>query len=168
MYEDVRVSVGHDFEAIYRSVFPRLVSLGAVKTGRIDVARELAQETMLRAHARWSELADHQAPEAWCHVVMTNLLIDHHRSSTSEARATERLGRRLGETSSTPALDRWNEIVAPLPDRQRLIVTLYYAEDCSVGEIAETLGATRSAVKAALFKARRTLRQQLEQGVDHG
>ena len=62
MYEDVRVSVGHDFEAIYRSVFPRLVSLGAVKTGRIDVARELAQETMLRAHARWSELADHQAP----------------------------------------------------------------------------------------------------------
>lgn len=159
------MALTHDFESVFREVFPRLVSLGALKTGRSDIARDLAQETMLRAHARWDELAGYDSPAAWCHTVMTNLLVDHHRSAASERRAVDRLGGRLADDVSdvtTPALDRWNELVAPLPDRHRTIVTLYYAEDLSVGQIATLLGTTRGAVKAALFKARRTLRRQLD------
>ena len=162
------VAVTHDFETVFREVFPRLVSLGTLKTGRADVARDLAQETMLRAHARWDELSTYDAPAAWCHTVMTNLLIDHHRSATSERRAVERLGERPAadpsEATATPALDRWNELVAPLPDRHRTIVTLYYADDLSIAQIAQLLGMTRGAVKAALFKARRTLRRHLDDG----
>lgn len=162
------MAVTHDFEAVFRDVWPRLVSLGTLRTGRTDIARELAQETMLRAHARWDELATYDAPAAWCHTVMTNLLIDHHRSATSERRAVDRLGERAtGERApdlggATPALDRWNELVAPLPDQQRTVVTLFYADDLSVGQIATLLGMTRGAVKAALFKARRTLRRHLD------
>ena len=158
------MAVTHDFEMVFRDVFPRLVSLGTLKTGRVDVARDLAQETMLRAHARWGELAAYDSPAAWCHTVMSNLLVDHHRSAASERRAVDRLSGRPdpGDISATPALDRWNELVAPLPDRQRAIVTLYYADDLSVGQIATLLGMTRGAVKAALFKARRTLRRHLD------
>lgn len=152
----------HEFETVFREVYPRLVSLGTLKTGRADVARDLAQETMLRAHARWRELATYDAPDAWCRTVMTNLLIDHHRSSASERRAVERLGRRTTEADpASPALDRWNAIVAPLPERQRTIVTLYYADDLAVGQIADLLGMSSGAVKAALFKARRTLRSRM-------
>jgi RNA polymerase sigma-70 factor (ECF subfamily) len=159
----VTVAIAHDFDAVFRDVWPRLVSLGTVRTGRIDIARDLAQETMLRAHARWAELSTYDAPAAWCHTVMTNLLIDHHRSATSERRAVDRLGGRASDHGApTPALDRWNELVAPLPDRQRTVVTLYYADDLSVAQIANLLGMTRGAVKAALFKARRTLRQHLD------
>lgn len=159
------MALTHDFESVFREVFPRLVSLGALKTGRTDVARELAQETMLRAHAHWDELSGYDSPAAWCHTVMTNLLVDHHRSAASERRAVDRLGGRLTDDFSdvsTPALDRWNELVAPLPDQHRTIVTLYYAEDLSVGQIAILLGMTRGAVKAVLFKARRTLRRHLD------
>ena len=162
------MALTHDFETVFREVFPRLVSLGTLQTGRIDVARDLAQETMLRAHARWDEIAGYDSPAAWCHTVMTNLLVDHHRSAASERRAVDRLGRRHpdvtpdADATSTPALDRWNELVAPLPDRHRTIVTLYYADDLSVGQIATLLGMTRGAVKAALFKARRTLRRHLD------
>ena len=74
------MAVTHDYETVFREVFPRLVSLGTLKTGRADVARDLAQETMLRAHARWDELSTYDAPAAWCHTVMTNLLVDHHRT----------------------------------------------------------------------------------------
>jgi RNA polymerase sigma-70 factor (ECF subfamily) len=165
----VTVTVAHDYEEVFRDVFPWLVSLGVLKTGRVDSARDLAQETMLRAHTRWDELATYDAPAAWCHTVMTNLLVDHHRSATSEQRAVERLGRRSetaadrnDDATATPALDRWHEIVAPLPDRQRLVVTLYYADDLSVGQIANLLGTSRGAVKAALFKARRALRSGLD------
>lgn len=159
------VATTHDFDTVFREVFPRLVSLGALKTGRTDIARDLAQETMLRAHARWEELSTYDAPASWCHTVMTNLLIDHHRSVVSERRAVDRLGDRLADETRqdrTPitALDRWNELVAPLPDRHRMIVTLYYSDDLSVAQIAALLGTSRGAVKAALFKARRTLRKK--------
>lgn len=155
------VAVTHDFETVFREVFPRLVSLGTLKTGRVDVARELAQETMLRAHARWDQLAGYDSPAAWCHTVMTNLLVDHHRSAVSERRAVDRLGESAPtdpDTAATTALDRWNELVGVLPEHHRTVVTLYYADDLSVGQIATLLGTSRGAVKAALFKARRTLR----------
>ena len=168
MYEDVTVAVDSDFEALFRDVFPRLVSLGALKTGRVDVARDLAQETMTRAHARWDELATYDAPAAWCRTVMVNLLIDHHRSQAAERRAVDRLSTADATVSSTaaepaPSLDEWNELVAPLPGRQRMIVTLYYADDLTVGQIAQLLDTSRGAIKAALFKARRTLRQRLDE-----
>jgi RNA polymerase sigma-70 factor (ECF subfamily) len=169
------VTVVHDFDTVFREVFPRLVSLGALRTGRVDVARELAQETMLRAHTRWAQLSTYDAPAAWCHTVMSNLLVDHHRSTQAEQRAVDRLGGRQvtgdgDDTAAGPALDRWNELVAPLPDHQRSVVTLYYADDLSVGQIASLLGTTRGAVKATLFKARHVLRRQLdaEEGPAHG
>jgi RNA polymerase sigma-70 factor (ECF subfamily) len=163
------MTVETEFETLFRDVFPRLVSLGALRTGSVDIARELAQETMARAHARWDELATYDAPAAWCRTVMVNLLIDHHRSSAAEQRAIDRLAGAPGHASPiTPALDEWTELVAPLPEQQRTIVTLYYADDLTVGQIAQLLGTSRGAIKAALFKARRTLRRRLDEETRDG
>lgn len=158
------MTVDGDFETLYHDVYPSLVSLGALKTGRVDIARELAQETMMRAHARWDDLRTYDVPAAWCRTVMTNLLIDHHRTQAAEQRAVDRVGGSPDTPVAAPAptLDEWNRLVAPLPDRQRLIVTLYYADDLTVGQIAQLLDTTRGAVKASLFKARRTLRRRLD------
>lgn len=158
------MTVDSDFDTLFRDVFPRLVSLGSLKTGRVDIARDLAQETMARAHARWDELSTYDAPAAWCRTVMVNLLIDHHRNQAAEQRAVDRLSTSAAPAENpTPALDEWTELVAPLPDRQRMIVTLFYADDLTVGQIAQLLDTSRGAIKAALFKARRTLRQRLDE-----
>lgn len=157
------MTVESDFETLFRDVYPRLVSLGALKTGRIDIARDLAQETMARAHARWDDVATYDAPAAWCRTVMVNLLIDHHRSTAAEQRAVDRIrADDARQRAETPVLDQWNELVAPLPDRQRMIVTLYYADDLTVGQIAQLLDTSKGAIKAALFKARRTLRRRID------
>jgi RNA polymerase sigma-70 factor (ECF subfamily) len=161
------MTVDSEFETLFRTQFPRLVSLGVAMTGRRDVADDLAQETMLRAHRRWSDVATFDAPAAWCRKVMVNLLIDHHRSVTAERVAVERIGARDDRTAPAPALDRWFEIVGTLPERQRIIVTLYYADDLSVDEIADTLGLTAGGVKASLFKARHSLRRRLDAEEDH-
>ncbi len=157
------MAVGSDFQTLFREVYPRLVSLGTLKSGRPDIARELAQETMARAHDRWSDVGAYEAPAAWCRTVMVNLLIDHHRSTAAERRAIDRLAHRAAPPPTpTPALDEWNELLAPLSERQRLIVTLHYADDLSTGQIAQLLDTSRGAVKATLFKARRTMRRRLE------
>lgn len=167
MCKGVIVAEALGFEAFYRTEFPRLVSLATLKTGRVDVARELAQETLARAHAHWAEIATYDSPEAWCRRVLTNLLIDHHRTSAAERRAVERLEGRAAP-APRPASDGWERLVAPLPDRQRLIVSLFYGDDLTVQQIAQMLDTTQGAVKASLFKARRTLRRRLDEENSHG
>ena len=44
------------------------------------------------------------------------------------------------------------------------MVALYYADDLSIDEIAETLDIAAGTVKALLWKARRRLEQYLEEG----
>jgi RNA polymerase sigma-70 factor (ECF subfamily) len=162
-------TVSTDYETMFREQFPRLVSLGVVMTGRRDIAHELAQETLLRAHRRWDEVSRYDAPAAWCRRVMANLVIDHQRSAASERRAVERLGAAPTRDVDGPALAEWSRLVAGLPERQRAVVTLYYADDRSVDEIADLLDVSAGTVKTTLFKARRSLARHLDAGGErHG
>ena len=128
------------FDELFVVEYPRLVALGVAMSGDREVARDLAQETMLRAHRRWDDVRAYDRPSAWLRRVMANLLIDHHRACTSERTAVGRLGRTVLDSAPEPPLpSRWDELVAPLTANQRLIATLYYAEDCSIGEIADVV-----------------------------
>ena len=161
--------MGADFEACFRREYPRLVALGVAMSGRPEIARELAQETMLRAHARWDEVSSYEQPGAWLRRVMSNLLIDHHRSAQAERAATERLRGAVVEFVVGPESgDDWDRLVGGLPARQRVIVTLYYADDRSVDEIASMLGVARGTVKSALGKARARMLGDLSEGTDGG
>lgn len=153
------------FDALFVEEYPKLVALGASMTGDREIARELAQETMIRAHARWAELERYDEPRAWLRRVMGNLLIDHHRSVVSERSARDRLGAGLASSEDGPGLpSRWAELVGPLTARQRLVATLYYAEDLSVAEIAVILGVSTGNVKSTLSKARDRLRRHHDGG----
>jgi DNA-directed RNA polymerase specialized sigma24 family protein len=81
------------YDELFRESYTRLVFLGLSMSGDPELARDLAQETMLRAHRHWAEISEYDEPGAWLRRVMTNLLIDHHRSKVSEGAAVERLAR---------------------------------------------------------------------------
>ncbi|MFK8022756.1 MAG: RNA polymerase sigma factor [Ilumatobacter sp.] len=160
-----------DYDDFFRDAYPRLVAMGSAMGAPRHVAQELAQETMLRAYRRRDELTAYDSPMAWCRRVMGNLLIDHHRSSTAERVAVERMQSR-SDTQPVPgvgatdpahvaASDRWDDLVASLTPQQRMAATLYYAEDLSVGAIAETMDIATGTVKSALSKARAKLRRHL-------
>ena len=153
---------------MFRAQFPRLVSLGVAMSGRRDVAHELAQETMLRAHRHWNELSTYKVSGAWLRRVMVNLLIDHHRSRTAERAAVERLAAHGERLVEAPSVDRWLELTSTLPPQQRAIVSLYYADDQSVEAIADALAISIGAVKKSLFKARQTLQRRLTEEVRDG
>lgn len=150
------------FETFYSDVFPRLAALGAMRTGSVDSGKDLAQETLARAHARWEAVEDYDHPEAWCRAVLVNLAIDQHRRKATERRGLEALRREHAEPSDTaPALSEWNALVDQLPPAQRDAVSLFYGLDLSLADTAAALGITKTAAKARLFKARRTLERSL-------
>ena len=81
-----------------------------------------------------------------------------------ELRRRRRMAGPLPEDLPAPPvtdLGLW-ERVAALPEKQRAVVHLHYAEGYSVQEIAEVLGVTASAVKMRLARAREALRQAWE------
>ena len=153
------------FEECFREHFPRLVALGETMTGDSAVAHELAQESFVRLHARWETVSGYDRPDGWLRRVMSNLLIDHHRSRVAERRAVERLATRARRDDGPDAFepDAWSDLVAALPSRQRLVVTLFYGFDQSISEVADAMGVSQSTVKSSLSKAREALRAGLEQ-----
>ena len=57
--------------------------------------------------------------------------------------------------------DRLRGALSTLPERQRLVVTLFDVEGFSHAEIAELVGAPEGTVRSELFHARRALREEL-------
>lgn len=167
-----------EYDELFRTAYPRLVAMGLAMSTERHVAQELAQETMLRAYRHRDELSGYDAPMAWCRRVMGNMLIDQHRTRTVERSAVERMQARV-ETMPAPGTgsadvahlatsERWEELVGSLSPQQRLIATLYYAEDQSVGVVAETLQIATGTVKSALAKARNNLRRTLGDAYGEG
>ena len=121
---------------------------------------------------------------AWLRSVVRHKVADHHRRiyrakdhlprvAQEEERRNGELQRRDGPVDpSAPLLaeedqSRIAEILAGLPERQRLALEWKYIEGFRVKEIADRLGETEKAVEATLYRARREFRRLyefLEQG----
>lgn len=163
-----------EFDDFFRDVYPKLVGLGLAMSTPRHVAQDLAQETLIRAYEHRDRLADLDAPYGWCRRVMSNLLIDQHRSRTAERRAVGRLAHEVVVASDRTAAsvvvevdEVWAELIEPLSKRQRCVATLYYAEDRSLAEIADDLGWSIGSVKTTLARIRRKVSRQLRDGDDH-
>lgn len=162
-----------EFDEFFRDAYPRLVAFGLAMSTPLHVAQELAQETMIRASEHRDRLRDFDLPYGWCRRVMSNLLIDQHRTRTAEQTAIDRLTRGAvadradGTSDPDQTGDAWAEMIAPLTWRQRCIATLYYGEDRSVVDIAADLGLSTGSVKTTLARIRRKVARQLRTTTDH-
>jgi RNA polymerase sigma factor (sigma-70 family) len=163
----VEVKADVSFEELFRDQYPHLVAFGLSMTGSVEVGRDLAQETMARAHQRWAEVVDADVPEAWLRRVMKNLVVDHFRRLQVESNALGRLSARTESTVAVGSESRLADLLAMLPERQRLVAGLVYGSDLSIGEVADALDIAPGTVKATLWKARRSIRRQLELEAAH-
>lgn len=160
-----------DFDAWYRAEWPRLVAAMAFASGDQELAREVAAEAFARTLERWSSVSVMSSPEGWTHVVAINLLRRRHRRARSERRAAARAA--VSETATAApdeSIELW-ELVAALPNRERLAVALRYGSGMTEGEIASALGIATGTVSATLNHARAKLRAALSidvEEVTHG
>jgi RNA polymerase sigma-70 factor (sigma-E family) len=159
-------AVTGEFEQFFRLQHPRLVAIALALTGDVEVARDAAQEGLLRAYRDWSKVVALELPSAWVRRVVVNLAIDGRRRRARDQRVVARLATRPTGDATDAAHDAeessatW-QAVRGLPDRQRAAVVLRYVDDLTVAEIAEILRVSDGTVKASLHKARRTLEQRL-------
>ncbi len=131
-----------------------------------DVAQDLLQDTMLRAHRALARLGAGANERAWLYRIATNAALNHLRDRSRERRAMERHAfERAGDHA--PSADRrdreddrtalWQR-VASLPERQRVALTLRVADELDYEEIAARMGTSEDAARANVYQATRKLR----------
>jgi RNA polymerase sigma-70 factor (ECF subfamily) len=139
-------------------------------TGDQDAAADLLQDVFLRLH-RFSGRLDPQLPiEPWLYRMTTNLAYSWMKNKRHWYQPLEDLADWLiGKTDASPAEiieknDEWVQVqqaLTQLPLAQRIVVVLYYLDDLSMQEIAETLNVPVGTVKSRLHYGRRELKKKL-------
>lgn len=133
-----------------------------------NTAEDLVQETFVKAILSLPD--EHPNFRAWLYRVGKNLYLNHLKRNQKEE-----LREKLPETPdvSEEMLNRYirceenqriyREILSLQSDQRQVIILFYFAE-CSTREISEIMGLGQGHVRMLLTRARRNLKDRLEEG----
>jgi RNA polymerase sigma-70 factor, ECF subfamily len=165
-----RQSQGGDFaafEELVRRYENRIYSFVFHSCGHDADAREVTQDTFVRAFEAIARFDPCRPFASWLFAIARRKGIDCHRAripgdshaapeELDAADPAELLARR------EEAQDLWRRARAWLPDGQFQSLWLRYAEDMDIAQIACVLGKTQTHVKVLLFRARHALAGELQ------
>jgi RNA polymerase sigma-70 factor (ECF subfamily) len=170
----VRVQAGDAgaFDALVQRYLPRARILARRLMPDPDDADDLVQDAFLRALDRIATFDVARAFGPWFTRLLINTGIDQRRKQA--VRRTDAQDPETFAGKSSPHRDAERaelrqslaEALEKLPDRQRLIVSLFEIDGHSTEEVAGMLKVSQVTVRWHLHQARRTLRQALKGWVE--
>lgn len=159
---DIGQLVADHHAAVYRYAF-RL-------TGAVCDAEDLTQQTFLAAHVSLAQLHQPENARAWLFTIL------RHRYSKLRGKRFPLIATSFDidlnavpdEAPAELAVDqeRLQEAINELPDEFKLVVLLFYFEECSYREIAERLSVPTGTVMSRLARAKARLRARLFESND--
>ncbi len=152
-----------DFDQFYRSELPAMIALSRSICGDLQVAEDIAQEAMTKAHRNWHKIEKYDRPGAWLRRVTINLTLSRRRRIVRELSLLRKISKEpVVETAATTEDDGdvW-EAVRQLPPKQRAAIALFYQEDQSTNAIADALGCSVSTATSHLNLGRKRLAKLL-------
>jgi RNA polymerase sigma-70 factor (sigma-E family) len=160
-----------DFDGFARRELPRLLRYAVLLTGDRELAQDLVQDVMVKAHAQWRRVSSVDHPDRYVHTMVTRAFLSWRRRW-----AVRRIGLGpTGEVDGEPVRDHAPGIVdrddvwrrlATLPRQQRAVLVLRYYERLSDAEIAAVLGCSAGTVRGYASRALTALRLDLATGAD--
>ncbi|MGH7729193.1 MAG: RNA polymerase sigma factor [Vulcanimicrobiaceae bacterium] len=156
------------FAALVERYGPALTRLAQRLTRDPDEARDIVQESFLRAYRRLADLDPARPFARWLSVIARNVALDELRRRRRAARSAfrydplalpdpgpEELAIRNAEAA------RIRRALARLPERYRKPLALYYVRGFRYREIALELAIPLGTVKTFISRAKRRLRDEL-------
>ncbi|MEO7579342.1 MAG: sigma-70 family RNA polymerase sigma factor [Massilia sp.] len=137
-------------------------------TGSKHAADDVAQEVWLRVLRGIARLRDGAGLRAWLFGIARNILMDRLRQQyawpvSDEADFDSLAAADEGWAEHEIELAALQTALAALPLRENEVLTLFYLQELTLEQIAALLGIPSGTVKSRLFRARKMLRQQLDQ-----
>jgi len=152
--------------ALYDAHAPRVFRLAYRLTGDGDLARELTQDTFVRAFAQLARFRGDAAFSTWLHritiSVTSNAMRKITRMHTREVELDDTLPTTTEPAAVDPILrDRLARAIDALPEIYRITVIMHDMEGYTHTEIGEILGIAEGTCKSRLSIARAQLRAAL-------
>jgi RNA polymerase sigma-70 factor (ECF subfamily) len=136
-------------------------------TGDDDAAREIVQDVWIRVLRGIPRLRDASKLRAWLFGIARRTLMDRLRDQYARPPAVDVDVEQIAVEAPLEAVDdlaALEHAVERLPIVEREAITLFYLQELSLNEIAETLAVPVGTVKSRLFRARQLLRQAINEG----
>jgi RNA polymerase sigma-70 factor (ECF subfamily) len=134
-------------------------------TGSVADAEDLTQQVFLQAQNKLHQLREPRAARTWLYAILRNSFRKQcrQRSVVTAADLELDVDRLPDEHDADEALDRqWlQEALDQLTPEHRIILAMFYFEDCAYREIAEALELPMGTVMSRLARAKRQLRAKL-------
>jgi RNA polymerase sigma-70 factor, ECF subfamily len=126
-------------------------------------AEEIAQDVFLQLYRKLDDIESPSHLTHWLRQVTTRRCIDGLRRTKLRAVPLETVDEiPSADRPADPLLDRrMRQLIAELPDMQRVIVTLRYQEDLDPSEICRIVEMPVNTVKSHLHRALQSLRRRL-------
>ena len=163
------------FRALFESHKDKIYSIALRYSGDPATAMDIAQETFLKLLSSLQQFRGDSSFDSWLYRLVVNCCLDHHRRRRrflplmddvlEEALDVFRAPREsaLHDLLRQEQEERVQQVVAQLPDEQRMVVVLRYTEGLSYEEIAGLLGCRRGTVASRLNRAHKALERRLSQ-----
>lgn len=171
----------HSFEELLGSVMDRAYSLASHLTHDRDDAADLVQTAALQAFRAFHQYQPGTHFRAWFLRILTNCFLAQYRKDKRRPRATDiedveplvlyDRAAELGLLAQSPdpaarvlehlGVEDIQAAIHALPDDFRLTCALYFVEELSYQEIADTTGVALGTVRSRLHRGRRLLQREL-------
>jgi len=134
-------------------------------TGSVPDAEDLTQQVFLTAQQKLEQLRAEEAAQSWLFAILRNAFFKTRQRRRPVPAGSLRLQiDTVPEVIPQPeAIDReqLQQALDELPEKYRLVVTMFYFESCSYREIADRLEVPIGTVMSRLARAKGRLRASL-------
>ncbi len=169
-----RYAAGADasFSEVYDALAPRLYGYLVRQIRNSGVAEELVQQTFLHMHRARGQFVRGAPVLPWAFAIARRLLVDQVRRHKRELLSTTSDDGVADVAPSDDAAaddllhasqmaDRVRDVLATLPETQRVAFELLKIEELSVAEAAQVVGTTSAAIKLRAHRAYEAIREAL-------
>jgi RNA polymerase sigma factor (sigma-70 family) len=149
---------------LYRRHGPEVYRYAYAVLGNTADAEDVTQTTFLNAYRALEQGVRPRKPANWLLTIASNAIKQRFRQEQARPRTVE-LDDRIAGTDiddDGPSVGELLTALSKIPPQQRQAIVLREFEGRSYAEIAEILAVTTSALETLLFRARRSLAEELE------
>ncbi len=140
----------------------RLLRISVNLLGSLQDAEDAVQDTYLQYLRHRPEFIDEDHEIAWFVRVCINISKNMRKSRNHREYTLIDDLQNLLPSPDEHKLELWRSVMG-LPEKQRIVIYLYYMEDMSCDEVASLLDISSAAVRKRLQKGRELLRLELSE-----
>ena len=156
------------FERLYERHVEGVYRYSLAMLGNAADAEDVTQTTFLNAYRAFKKGTRPDKPSSWLIAIAHNVCRQRFRQAQRRPREVafdEGIGEAETLESTAPSAEELRRALSQLPPNQRAALVMRELEGSSYAEIAAVLGVSVSALETLLFRARRALREQLEEHI---